>query len=206
MDVVNTETLAEIAEKILKPKRGVILFTCRIDNELSLSLIDTKYSKEIFRLTDDSRDCLREWLPWLDGTTSVIDTEKFIKSCLQGYVEQKSLTTVVLINGEVAGVVGFNEIDWTNKIAYIGYWLGENFQGRGIMTRVCKVLIDYALYDLKLNKVDIHAAEYNSKSRKVAERLGFTQEGKIRQNEWLYDHFVDHIVYGMLASEWRELN
>lgn len=122
---------------------------------------------------------------------------------LQGYVEQKSLTTVILMNGKVAGIAGYNEIDWNNRIAYIGYWLGKSFQSRGVMTRVCKVLTDYALCDLNLNKVDIHAAEENLKSRKIPERLGFTQEGKIRQNEWLYDHFVDHIVYGMLANEWK---
>lgn len=191
---------------MFKPKRGVNLFTCKIDNELSLSLIDTKYSQEIYRVTEESRSYLREWLPWLDGNTSLSDTENFIKACMKGYAQQKSLTTVILINGKVAGIAGYNEIDWTNRTAYIGYWLGENFQGRGIMTRVCKVLTDYALYDLKLNKVDIHAAEENLKSRKIPERLGFTQEGKIRQNEWLYDHFVDHIVYGMLANEWKDLN
>ncbi|MBI3110076.1 MAG: GNAT family N-acetyltransferase, partial [Ignavibacteriales bacterium] len=35
-------------------------------------------------------------------------------------------------------------------------------------------------------------------------RLGFRPEGKIREAEWLYDHFVDHLVYGMLAPDWFE--
>ena len=42
------------------------------------------------------------------------------------------------------------------------------------------------------------------KSLAIPERLGFTKEGTIRAAEWLYDHYVDHVAYGMLASEWKE--
>lgn len=43
----------------------------------------------------------------------------------------------------------------------------------------------------------------NLRSRRIPERLGFTQEGVLRQVRWRKDHFDDHVVYGMLASEWR---
>jgi ribosomal-protein-serine acetyltransferase len=55
-----------------------------------------------------------------------------------------------------------------------------------------------------LNKVEIHCAVDNKRSRAIPERLGFTQEGIIRANQWLYDHYVDDVIYGMLASEWSE--
>jgi ribosomal-protein-serine acetyltransferase len=42
----------------------------------------------------------------------------------------------------------------------------------------------------------------NKKSRKIAENLGFTKEGVVRQAGWLHDHFVDFVIYGMLANEW----
>jgi ribosomal-protein-serine acetyltransferase len=100
------------------------------------------------------------------------------------------------------GVAGFNSINWSNKTAYIGYWLGEGFQGNGIMTKVAKALTDYAFIELGLNKVEIRAAVENKKSRSIPERLGFKNEGCIRQAEWLYDHYVDHVVYGILADEW----
>lgn len=70
------------------------------------------------------------------------------------------------------------------------------------MTKAAKALTDYAFQELKLNRVDIRAAEGNSKSRAIPERLGFVCEGRIRQAEWLYDRYADHIVYGMLADEW----
>ncbi len=103
----------------------------------------------------------------------------------------------------MVGVIGFNEFDWRNKIGYIGYWLSKDAQGKGIMTRAARALIDYGFEILDLNRIDIRAAVDNKKSRAIPERLGFNQEGILRQTEWLYDHYVDHVVYGMLANEWR---
>jgi ribosomal-protein-serine acetyltransferase len=99
-------------------------------------------------------------------------------------------------------VAGFNNINWSNKTAYIGYWLGEEFQGKGIITKVAKDLTNYAFNHLNLYKVEIRAAVENKKSRCIPERLGFINEGIIRQSEWLYDHYVDTVVYGILNQEW----
>ena len=105
---------------------------------------------------------------------------------------------------EENGVIGFHKIDWNNKSTSIGYWLGEDYVGNGLMTKSVKAFVDYALIDLGLNRVEIRAAVENKKSRAIPERLGFTHEGTIRQSEWLYDHYVDHEVYGMLASDWKK--
>lgn len=181
------------------------MFVFKIDEEVSLKLVEMKDAERVFELTDDSRQYLREWLPWLDITTTVDDTRVFIKSCLKGYAENNSLTTYILFKGEIVGTASYNEIDWTNKIAYIGYWLGKDIQGNGIMTKVAKALTDYALNELRLNKVVISAAVENKKSRSIPERLGFANEGRMRDAEWLYDHYVDHIVYGMLAKDWNKI-
>jgi len=71
------------------------------------------------------------------------------------------------------------------------------------MTKTAGALTEYALNELKLNKVEIRAAVENQKSRNIPERLGFIQEGTIRRGEWLYDHYVDTVVYGMLREEWQ---
>jgi ribosomal-protein-serine acetyltransferase len=70
------------------------------------------------------------------------------------------------------------------------------------MTRSCRAIITYLFNELKLNRVEIRAAEFNMKSRSVPERLGFVQEGIVRQEEWINDHYVDHVIYGMLAKDW----
>lgn len=178
------------------------MFVHGIDKDLALKLVEMRDAERIFELTDRSRDALKEWLPWLDHTKTVEDTKNFIRSGAESFALGKSLNCAIIYRGELAGIAGFNEINEAKQTAYIGYWLDTQYQGKGIMTRVAKALTDYALLERGLNKVEIRAAVGNRKSRNIPSRLGFTEEGVIRHAEWLYDHFVDHAVYGMLKSEW----
>ena len=101
------------------------MFIHKIEEDLSLKLIDLKDGERVFELTNKSRDYLRNWLPWLDSTKSIEDTKKFINVCLNGFAEKKSMNTVILFKGEIVGVAGYNQTNWSNKTAYIGYWLGK---------------------------------------------------------------------------------
>ncbi|GAA0361290.1 hypothetical protein GCM10008932_12410 [Alkalibacterium iburiense] len=83
------------------------------------------------------------------------------------------------------------------------YWLGETYQGKGIMSKALEAMIAYGINDLSLNRVEIRVATENYKSRALPERFNFTKEGVIREAEWLYDHYVDHILYLLLADEWK---
>ena len=78
----------------------------------------------------------------------------------------------------------------------------ETAQGRGIMTRACAAMTRWCFDELKLNRVEIQCARENARSRAVPMRLGFVQEGILRQAGTAEAGFVDHVVYGMLASEW----
>lgn len=179
------------------------MFEFEVDEEITLRHIQVEDAKELFRLTEDSREQLREWLPWVDATKTEENSLSFIKITLDSYEAKKALNYGVFFNGELAGMVGFNSIDWSNRIAFIGYWLANDFQGNGIMTRAVQGLTNYAFEELGLNRIDIRAATGNMKSRAIPERLGFKEEGMIRQGEWLYDHFVDHVIYGMLKTDWK---
>ena len=88
----------------------------------------------------------------------------------------------------------------------LGYWIGEAYQGRGLVTASCRALITHAFDEARLNRVEIRCAVENRKSRAIPARLGFRQEGLLRDAEWLYDHFVDHVVYATLVKEWRVAN
>ena len=105
----------------------------------------------------------------------------------------------------LAGMIGCHGMNFANKSTSIGYWLGEGYQGKGIMTKTTKALVEYLLTELNLNRIEIRCAENNYKSRAIPERLGFTNEGTLRETEWLYDHYVDHVVYGMLARQWKDI-
>jgi ribosomal-protein-serine acetyltransferase len=179
------------------------MFIHRLDEESWLKLLTAEDAEQLFALVDSCRPHLRKWLPWVDSTKKVEDSKEFIEGGLQKFAAGSGFEAGIWHKGQLAGVIGLHYIDRVNRKTSIGYWLGEQFQGFGLMTKACKACIDYAFGELKLHRVEIRCAVENKKSRAIPERLGFTNEGTIREAEWLYDHFVDHVVYGMLAREWK---
>lgn len=170
---------------------------------LDLRLLEERHAEPLFELVDRSRAHLRAWMPWLDANTSVADSAAFIQTTLQQFAANNGFQAGIWLDGAIIGVIGFHSFDWLNRQTEIGYWLGAGYQGQGIMTRACKALVDYALRDQNLHRVQIRCARGNARSRAIPERLGFQQEGVQEQAEWLYDHYVDLVVYRMLATEWR---
>ena len=161
-------------------------------------------AESLFALIDRHRSFLRTWLPWLDMTRAVEDTRMFIEGTLQQLAVNNGFQAGLWNQGRFGGGLGYHRIDWLNRATSLGYWWGEEFQGRGMMTKACRAMVSYAFDRYHLHRVEIRCAEGNVKSRAIPERLGFRPEGKIREAEWLYDHFVDHMVYGMLAPDWFE--
>jgi ribosomal-protein-serine acetyltransferase len=178
------------------------MFYFIVDEDIQLRLLEQKYTEQLFLLTDKDRVYLREWLPWVDGTKSPEDTKNFIHHTLKEFANNNGFNTAILYKGKIVGCIGLHGIDWCNRKTSIGYWLSSEYQGKGIMTKSCRAIVNHVFNELQLNRVEIRAAECNKKSRAVPERLGFTQEGIVRSAEWLYDHFVDHVIYGMLRVEW----
>ena len=179
------------------------MFEHVIDDELKLRQLQPEDAEELFSVVNANRQHLREWLPWLDVNTQADHTRQFIAACLQQDAKNEGFVCAILIGGRIVGVAGYHPIRWSNKSAELGYWLSRETVGRGVMTKCCRVLIDHAFNTLGLNRVSIPAAVGNNRSRAIPERLGFTQEGVIRDAEWLYDHYVDHVLYAMLKRDWE---
>lgn len=169
---------------------------------LQLHLLQFHHADELFALIDSNRVHLRPWLPWVDATHTVEDSRSFIRTSLEIFINSRAPTLGILFQDQLAGVISFNMINSHNQVAEIGYWLARDFQGQGIMTQAAACLVNYGFAELKLHRIQIRAATENRPSRAVAERLGFTWEGVLRETEWLYDRFVDHALYAVLSSEW----
>ena len=179
------------------------MFPYELRPDVCLELLEPRHAADLFRVTDANRDHLREWLPWVDGTTTVADTSAFIEMTRKQVLDNNGFQTTIRFRGELVGVIGHHAIDWASRSTSLGYWLAKEAQGHGIITESCRAYIAHAFRTLRLNRVEIRCAVENRRSRAVPERLGFRPEGTIRDAEWLYDHFVDHVVYSVLASEWN---
>jgi len=173
-----------------------------IDSDLVLKPIKRQYSKELFKLIEGNRTYLREWLGWLDRTISISDSERFIDSCVAAAQENKGHCFLMWSNEVIVGIIDLVDIDHLNKKASIGYWIGQEYRGNGFARRSTVSIVDFALGELKLNRIEIRCATGNTASQSIPLNLGFKKEGILRENELLYDRFVDHIVFSTNRNEW----
>lgn len=182
------------------------MFTYDVNEDIKLRLLFLKDAEELHNLTLDSKEYLRKWMGWVDNNVKDINnTKNFIKNSLNNFINSDGYPEAIgiIYKDKIIGVIGFNHVDKRNNYAIIGYWLGEKFQGKGIMTDVAKSLINIAFKELKLNRIEIRVASENTKSRKIPEKLGFQKEGEIKEAECLYGKYVNHIIYGILAKDWK---
>lgn len=157
----------------------------------------------LFQLIDSGRLYLREWLPFIDFSQSVSDTELYLRTVTApGNLQDK--VYIIRFQDQVAGIIGYKTIDRVNCKLEIGYWLGESFQGKAIMVRSCQALINYAFEHMRMNRIQIKVGVGNTKSNRIPKRLGFELEGIERAGEWLRGQFIDLEVYSLLKQEWLE--
>jgi ribosomal-protein-serine acetyltransferase len=180
------------------------MFSEDLGDGAKLTLLEERHAPDVFTLVDTNREHLRRWLPWIDSTKTVDDSRNFIRSALKKFARNDGFDAGIWQDGALAGVIGLHFINWSHRRSYLGYWLGEAFTGRGLMTRACEAVLEHCFDTLELNSVGSAAATGNAPSNTVLRRVGFVPEGVTRDAEWLYDHFVDHHAYSMLQREWRE--
>ncbi|WDL96427.1 GNAT family N-acetyltransferase [Alicyclobacillus sp. ALC3] len=179
------------------------MFYHKVDDEIHLKLLELRDAEQVFGLIDAGRSYLREWLPWVDASVSAEQTREFISMTLQQFASNHGFQAGITYQGQLAGVIGFHHVNWEHNQVSIGYWLGEDFQRRGIMTRACRAMVNIAFWEYGLHRIEIRAGVGNQKSRAIPERLGFTLEGVCRQVERHSSGYIDHAVYGLLAQEWK---
>lgn len=175
----------------------------RINDRAELRLLEEGQAVELCALMKRHWDYFREWMPNFADDYSLEDCRRFIRQGVERLNDNREIPAGIWEAGELVGVISLKSIDLANRNASIGYYLAASHQGRGLVTEACRILLDYAFTELRLNRVDILCAPGNRRSRAIPERLGFTEEGQLRQVQWLYDHYVDLVIYAMLKSEWE---
>ncbi|MFD2247067.1 GNAT family N-acetyltransferase [Pontibacter ruber] len=156
----------------------------------------------VFNLINTHRNYLRQWLPFIDQSQSVKDTEHFLRS-VTAPGNRSDLVFAILYEEEVVGIIGYKQIDYVNQKLEIGYWLGEPYQGKGIMLRSCAALVRHAFNSMNMNRVQINVGVGNEKSSNIPKKLGFVFEGIERDGELLHGRFHDLENYSLLKREWQ---
>ncbi|MFS1663549.1 GNAT family N-acetyltransferase [Streptococcus sp. zg-JUN1979] len=113
----------------------------------------------------------------------------------EGYgIVLKGTTTVI-------GSVDFNQRH-ADDVLEIGYTLHPDYWGCGYVPEAAKKLIELGFKNLNLHKIELSCYDYNHQSRRVAEKLGFTLEARLRDRKDATGKRCDNLIYGLLRSEW----
>jgi ribosomal-protein-serine acetyltransferase len=151
-------------------------------------------------LVEANVERLSRWFPWVQDSRHVDGARAFIERARGSEVDLEA--NGLWVEGRLVGAIGMS-VDTVSNGSEIGYWLDEGSEGRGLVTTACRRFIDHGFGVMGLHRVTIRAAVQNLRSRAVAERLGFTQEGLIRGSGRVGDGtYVDLVIYGMLENDW----
>lgn len=150
---------------------------------------------------ESEREHLSRHLRWTVRQTRE-GTRAFVARAVADRVSGEGLHAAILAtDGRVLGMTGFVRLSLEDRAAEIGYWLAEAAQGSGTMTAAVSELVREAFGPFALNRLEIRATVENVRSRAVAQRLGFREEGILRQAHRVGGRMHDDVVYGLLASD-----
>lgn len=163
--------------------------------------LQTSDAQAVHESIISSRVHLDRWLRWSSSLRTQTDVQEFIARFESMEALGDGFHLGIWDNRTLAGGVVCWYINRENQNAEVGYWLCSNFTGKGLATRAAQAVVEY-LFDVEnLHRVEMQCGVENFASRAVAERCGLSMEGIRRESHWITDRFVDHVVYGLLATK-----
>ncbi|MFF7212892.1 GNAT family N-acetyltransferase [Streptomyces sp. NPDC008238] len=113
-------------------------------------------------------------------------------------------SVVELEGGTLVGTAALWGIDTHNRSAHVGLGLLPSSRGKGYGTDVVAVLCDYGFVVRGLHRLQIETLSDNLPMLRSAERNGFVREGTLRSSAWVMGEFLDEVLLGLLARDWKQ--
>jgi len=181
-----------------------------IDNQMMLRRPRGDDAEELYSLLDSNRDRLEWWSGWSARLRTEDDAVALIRSSIRHDSDLGS-PLFVYDSGELVGAVNVEQASTLNSgdagsaefkgiTADVRYWIGGEWEGRGLMIRACRAAVDAAIPHFELDGVTIHTGAGNMRARALAERLGF----KMHRVDRGASATEDVIVYSVSALDWAK--
>jgi ribosomal-protein-serine acetyltransferase len=143
------------------------------------------------------------WLP-LPRPYTRANAEWFIGTFAPGQrVSGAGIVFAIESAGRLAGAIDLKHVDWTNKVAEVGYWVAPWARGRGVASQAARVLARWAICDQGFERVELFAATGNAASQRAAEKAGFVREGVARNAGYVHGGRVDLVLFSLVPEDLR---
>jgi ribosomal-protein-serine acetyltransferase len=163
-------------------------------------------AEALYEAVEESRDHIRPWLPWADAHQSLDETRDFIIRSMANWLLRESFDLGIWNHesGTLLGGIGFHPRDWELPYFEIGYWLRQSAEGHGYMAEAVRLLTDFLFAHLGAQRVEIRCNAQNTRSAAVAQRLGFIQDGRLRQARQNADGTPgDALIFSLIPTDPR---
>jgi ribosomal-protein-alanine N-acetyltransferase len=176
----------------------------------------------------DSRICLREFQlnDWIDvhayasqevvyrfqpwGPNTEEQTQAFVKQILEdSHRVPRTRFVLAIVEQKTERIIGAGEINirnFTNKSGEIGYIIHPDYWGKGFATDVANLLLEFGFGEFHLHRIYATCDPRNIGSSKVLDKIGMTQEGRLRDTLLINDGWQDSLVFSILEHEWEMNN
>ena len=148
------------------------------------------------------QDNLRDGLPY---PYTEQDGKEFISAMLSAD-ENETFAFAITVDNMVLGSIGiFRQGNIHRQTAELGYYIAEEYWGKGIMTEAVKQICEYVFANSDIIRIYAEPFAYNIASCRVLEKVGFQYEGTLRSNAVKNSKVIDMKMYSLLKEEceWR---
>jgi len=149
-------------------------------------------------------DELHRWMPWAREPPSVEQYEERIRELHAKRIARTALPMTMWLRdgGTFLGSADLHHMDWSVPSFEIGFWVRSTSQGRGYVTEAVRALTGLAFAALEAERLEIRCSPRNPRSQRVAERCGFSLEGRLRnQTREPSGELRDTLVYALLRGD-----
>lgn len=171
-----------------------------VTQNIELRAVEERYTADLHHLVVKNKTWLQTAFDWAQHVGAEEDTRRNVLS--NQMLHQRGYAKMFLIfrDDALVGVLSFNSIEPANKAGYIGYWLDEAHQGKGILSQSLQAFMCYYAERGEIRRFVIKCRVANQSSNNVARRNGFTLEGCLREAEYLNGRFDDVNIYGKIFT------
>jgi ribosomal-protein-serine acetyltransferase len=170
---------------------------------LTLEPTRPEHADGLWQAVRSSLEDLKPWLTWANDTDHP-STRDFTIAAERAWMADASWSFSIVFADEMAGTVSLDKHDRMLKSASVGYWLRSDLAGRGLMTEAVSAIVEFAFETVGLHRLELLAAPGNTGSARVAEKIGFSRRGLLRDGSRGAGGWHDVYVYDLLESDARK--
>ncbi|MFG2662946.1 GNAT family N-acetyltransferase [Streptomyces sp. NPDC048387] len=177
------------------------MFAIDLAEDAQLFPLEVWHAEEFLAHMDRGRESIGEFIGFPDRATDLESARELLRSNAEKSAADGARLYGIRLGGTLVGGVLFRTFDAAQGTCEIGCWMEPAGTGRGLVTTACRVLIDWAFDVRGMHRVEWYVSSGNSKSIAVAERLGLTREGVLRQRHLHRGVRHDTEIWSLLAPE-----